>query len=263
MAPGGRRLRGWVPNQHGAWAMVLAPTIVGTLVAGPSGWHVLLLLAWVAAYCTYFSATRWLRSARRRRYRTPVVGHAAATVLLGLPLLLTHPALLRWAPVYAVLLAVSLRYAARRADRSWGNDLVTIAAAALMTVLAAGLAAPAPSGLLPPGADLPAAWGATAILTAYLVGTVPYVKSMIRERGERRTLRLSAGYHGALVLLAAVAWAAGWVAGAAGAVLVLVAAALAARAVLLPRRGRVRPAAIGAGEVVATVAVTLAALLAV
>jgi hypothetical protein len=33
--------------------------------------------------------------------------------------------------------------------------------------------------------------------------------------------------------------------------------------VLLPRRGRVRPAVIGAGEVVATVAVTVGTLLAV
>jgi hypothetical protein len=255
--------RGWVPNQHGAWAMVLAPTVVGALVAGPHPWHLLLLLAWTAAYCTYFAATQWLRSGRKPRYRPPVIGHAAATAVLGLPLLATHPALLRWAPVIAVLLAVSLLYAARRQDRSWGNDLVTIAAACLMTVVAAGLTAPAPAGIVPPGADDPAAWAATLVLGAYLVGTVPYVKSMIRERGERRTLAVSVGYHAVLLLAAVAAAVGGWGRPVGGAVLVVVAAGLLARAVLLPRRGRVRPAVIGAGEVVATVAVTVGTLLAV
>lgn len=263
--PAGRRRRvprSWVPNQHGAWAMVVAPPVVGALVAGPSAWHLLLLVAWLAAYCTYFAATQWLRSGRRDRYRAPVVGYAAATTLLGVPLLVAHPALLRWAPAYAVLLGVSLGYASRRADRSYGNDLVTILAAVLLTPVAAGLGA-ATTGWWPPGADDPRAWAATALLAAYLVGTVPYVKSMIRERDRPATYRMSVGYHAGLLAGAAVLAATRAVGTAAGAGLLLVAAGLLARAVVLPRRGRVRPAVIGAGEVVATLAVTAVTLLAV
>ncbi|RMI14016.1 YwiC-like family protein [Cellulomonas triticagri] len=264
VAPRRRRIpRAWVPNQHGAWAMVVTPPLVGALVAGPRPVHLLLLVAWLAAYCTYFAATQWLRSGRRARYRTPVLGYAAATAVLGVPLLALHPALLRWAPVYALLLAASLRYAARRADRSWANDLVTVLAAGLMTVVAAGLPGPAPSGLLPPGADDGRAWTAAAVLTAYLVGTVPYVKSLIRERGEARTRRISTGYHAALLAVATLLAVTGAVPAPGGAGLAVVAAALLARAVVVPRRGRPSPAAIGAGEVVATVAVTVATLLAV
>src|SRR6478609_1160829 len=155
-APARRRRvpRAWVPNQHGAWAMVVAPPVVGALVAGPTGWHALLVVAWLAAYCLYFAATQWLRSGRRPRYRSPVLGYAAATAVLGVPLLVAAPALLRWAPAFAVLLGVSLRYAARRADRSYGNDLVTIAAAVLLTVVAAGLGG-TPAGWWPPGATGP------------------------------------------------------------------------------------------------------------
>lgn len=254
--------RGWVPNQHGAWAMVVAPTVVGALVAGPTGWHALLLVAWLAAYCAYFAATQWLRSGRKPRYRGPVVGYGVATALLGGTLLATQLALLRWAPVYAVLLGLSLRYAARRADRSYGNDLVTIAAAALLTVVAAGLGEPV-TGWWPPGADDGAAWAATGLLAAYLVGTVPYVKSMIRERDRPGTYRLSTGYHGALVAAALVLAALGRPGGATGWALVLLAWALLLRAAVLPRRGRVRPAVIGAGEVVATLAVTAVTLAAV
>jgi hypothetical protein len=254
--------RAWVPNQHGAWAMVVAPPLVGALVAGPTGRHALLLAVWLAAYCLYFAAAQWLRSGRRARYRPPVLGYAAATAALGVPLLVAEPALLRWAPVYALLLAASLRYAARRADRSYGNDLVTIAAAALLTVVASGLGAP-PAGWWPPGADDSGAWSAAALLAAYLVGTVPYVKSMIRERDRPATYRLSVGYHAALVVGAAGLVAAARPGDPAGVPLVVVAAALLGRAALLPRRGRVRPAVIGAGEVVATLAVAGATLAAV
>jgi hypothetical protein len=86
---------------------------------------------------------------------------------------------------------------------------------------------------------------------------------MSRERGERRTLAVSVGYHAVLLLAAVAAAVGGWGRPVGGAVLVVVAAGLLARAVLLPRRGRVRPAVIGAGEVVATVAVTVGTLLAV
>src|SRR6478735_121498 len=255
-APARRRRvpRAWVPNQHGAWAMVVAPPVVGALVAGPTGWHALLVVAWLAAYCLYFAATQWLRSGRRPRYRSPVLSYAAATAVLGVPLLVAAPALLRWAPAFAVLLGVSLRYAARRADRSYGNDLVTIAAAGLGGT---------PAGWWPPGADDPRAWAAAGLLAAYLVGTVPYVKSMIRERDRPATYRLSVGYHAALVAGAVALAAAGRPAGAAGVALVVVAAALLGRAAALPRRGRVRPAVIGAGEVVATIAVVGAVLAAV
>ncbi|MEN1976248.1 YwiC-like family protein [Cellulomonas olei] len=254
--------RAWVPNQHGAWAMVVAPPVVGALLAGPRGLHALLLAAWLAAYCAYFALTQWLRSGRRRRYRDPVLGYGVATAVLGLPLVAAQPALLRWAPAFALLLGASLRYAARRADRSYGNDLVTITAAALMTVVAAGLL-DRPEGWWPPGADDPRARTAAGLLAAYLVGTVPYVKSMIRERGRPATARLSAGYHAALLAGAVVLAAAGRPAGVAGVALVVVAAGLLARAVLLPRRGRVRPAVVGAGEVVATLAVTAVTLAAV
>lgn len=249
----GRRLpKGWVPDQHGAWAMLAAPPLVGALVGRPSWWHLLLAVAWLSAYCTYFATARWLRSGRKARYRAPVLGHGAALLVLGGALLAGQPGLLRWAPVYAVLLAVSLVCSARRRDRSWLNDTVTVLAACLMTAVAAGLGRPEWAG------DA-RAWTAAGLLFAYFLGTVPYVKTMIRDRGKAGTYRISVGYH-ALLLVAALgaAWAVSrcwW--------LVPVALALLLRAVLLPRAGRLRPAVVGAGEVVATVAVVAVTLVVV
>jgi len=248
-APRPRRRRpgqGWVPRQHGAWAMLVVPPVIGGIVGGWSWRHALLLVAWLVGYLAYHAAGLWLRSGRKARYRAPVLAYgAAAAVLLGV-LLVGAPHLLVWAPVFAPLLAVSLVASLRRADRSWWNDAVTVAAAALLTPVAAGLGTGDPA--------TGAVWTATGVLAVYFLGTVPYVKSLIRERDDPRVLRASIGYH----VVAAVAGAL------VDPLLGVVGALLAVRAWLVPHRWpRARPAVIGAGEVVATLVVTAALLVVV
>ncbi|MEV7973902.1 YwiC-like family protein [Cellulomonas sp. NPDC089187] len=244
--------RGWVPDQHGAWAMLATPPLVGAIVGGASWWHLLLAAAWLSAYCTFYAAGQWLRSGRKRRYLPPLLGHGAVLLVLGGALLIARPGLLHWAPAYAVLLAVSLVCSARRADRSWLNDIVTVLAACLMTPVAAGLGHDDWAGSR-------SAWIAAGLLAAYFLGTVPYVKTMIRERGNVTVYRVSLGYH---VVLLLAALEAAWVPRTAWQtwLLVPVAVGLLLRAGLMPRRGRVRPAVVGAGEVVATVLVGAATL---
>lgn len=258
---------GWVPREHGAWAMLVVPVVVGAVVGGPTWRHALLLLAWLVAYCAFSAAGLWLRSGRRPRYVAPLLAHSAVAGVLGLVLVAGAPGLLRWAPVFGALLAVSLARSARRADRSWLNDAVTVVAACLMTVVSAGLHAGWGAGWLPPGAADRTAWAAAGLLAGYFLGTVPYVKTLIRDRGDRRVLAVSLGWHGTLAATA-VAWLVRALATGAGlpvaAGLALVALGLLARAVLVPRRRPwPSPKAIGIGEVAATVAVTAAVLVAV
>lgn len=252
-----RRGPGWVPQQHGAWAMLVVPVAVGAALVGPTWRHALLLVAWLVSFLAYNAAGLWLKASRRPRYLPPVRAYGVATGVLGLALVACAPSLLWWAPVYAALLAVSLVCSARRADRSWLNDGVTVVAAMLITLVSAGLGSAGPL----PGADDARTWAATGLLAAYFLGTVPYVKSLIRDRGDRTVLVVSVGYHAVLVagaLVAAVV-AAPDVAGAV--VCLLGALGLLVRAVLVPRR-RPWPSAkaIGVGEVVATVVVTAATL---
>jgi hypothetical protein len=247
-----RRGPGWVPNQHGAWAMLIVPVLVGALLVGVTWRHGLLLIAWLAAFLAFNATGLWLKASRRTRWWPPVRAYGVVTLVLGAALVASSPSLLWWAPVYGVLLAVSLSCSARRADRSWLNDAVTVVAAMFMTVVAAGLGSPDRM----PGADEARAWVAAGLLAAYFLGTVPYVKSLIRDRGDRTVLAISIGFHAALVA-AALAWLVlgGPVPPA------LVAAALAARAVLVPRK-RPWPSAkaIGLGEMAATVVVAAAVL---
>ena len=250
--PSRRRASGWVPDQHGAWAMLTLPVVAGVWLGGPGWVHLALGAFWLVGYLAFYAAGRWLRSRRRRRELPPVLAYGTATLPLGLLTLLLAPQLLRWVPIYLPLLAVSLWLTARGAERSLANDAVTVVAACLMTPVAVDAVG---------GDRWGPVWVAFGVLLAYFLGTVLYVKTMIRERGRRGYVRASVLYHlagtAAATGLATTGWQSWW--------LVALWALLAGRAALGPalnrRRSRpLRPVVVGVGEIVASLLLTVVVL---
>jgi len=188
---------GWVPEQHGAWAMLAAPLLVGAVGGGPSWLHLLLALAWLVAYLAFQATALWLKARRRPRWWPPVRAYGALLVLLGVPLVVLDPLILWWGVPFAPLLAVGLWSSWARRDRSLLNDGATTLAACLMCVVAWQLGGR-------PFAAPGEAWASAAVLWVYFFGTAFYVKTMIRERGNPVMLRVSIGYH-ALATLALLA----------------------------------------------------------
>ncbi|RZU54106.1 YwiC-like protein [Krasilnikovia cinnamomea] len=227
-----RSVRRFVAPQHGAWAMLLVPYLVGVLAAGFRWPHVPLLGAWLAGYLLSYYALQAVKTGRPRRFRAQLLLYAPITALLGAVVVVARPQVLLYAPVYALLLAVNAAYARRRDERALVNDLVSVVQSCLMVFVAATVAGVAPS-------RVSVAFGAVLL---YFAGTVFYVKTMIRERGSASHYRLSVGYHVAAVAVAAwLAWP-----------LSVFFAALAVRAWALPAR-RLRPVHVGLVEIAACV----------
>lgn len=196
---------GWVPQQHGAWAMLITPFVLGAALHVRDGgwaWHLLPLFgAWLFGYFTFSAASLWLKSRRKPRFRRPLVTYAGLASGLGLlALLLAGPHLLGWGVVYLPLTAITLWLVAHHRERSTASGLLTIVAAALMAVTAAY---PNPLEALRP--ESVGAWWLAALAFAYFFGTVPYVKTLVRERGHRSWVVGSVAYHAAVTLLVAVA----------------------------------------------------------
>lgn len=235
--------------------MLIVPFAVGALDAGPSWRHLPLFSAWLVGYFAFFAAGLWLRSRGKHRYWPPVRTYGVLTVVLGLVVIAVEPDVLHWAVVFLPLLAVSLWCSWRRADRSLLNDGVTVLAACLMTVVAAGFGGGHDEPVTPglawlPGADQSRSWLLAGLLLAYFAGTVLYVKTMIRDRGDVGRYRLSVIYHLAVCVPAAVT--SPWL----GALFF----ALAVRAAIVPQRWPgLTAATIGVGEIVASL--TLATML--
>lgn len=232
-----------MPNQHGAWAMLAGPLLVGVLTAGPAAVHVPLTVLWFLGYFAFFAAGLWLKARRKARYRPPVIVYSLACLPPAAVVLLMQPRLAVWGLVLAPLLVTGLVLAAERKDRALLSGLVTTLAASLMTAVAYDAGG---------GSDWPRAWLLTATMTAYYVGTLLYVKTMIRERGHRGYVVASVTFHVlATAALLPVSWS-----------LALVFAALTLRAALAPGRA-LTPKQVGIGEIVLNsivVAVALATL---
>lgn len=215
--------------------MVVIPWLLGTWLRFHEGrgdaYALVLGLFWLAGYFAFHAASVWLKSHRQQRFLRPVVTYGAVAAALGLVTwALAGPALAWWAVPFVPVLVVALALAASRHERALVGGLLTVAAACLV-VLVAAFESPA----LVPGRN-GSAVGLALVCFGYFGGTVFFVKSMIRERGNRAFLALSVGWHVAVLaaavaasLLTGFAWA--WTA---------FFAAVAIRALVLPLVGPMR-----------------------
>ena len=234
-----RTVRQFVPPQHGAWAMLLLPYLAGLLVAGFRWPDLPLLGAWLSGYLLSYFVLQAIKSRRPRRYRAPLSWYTPITVALAVPVVVACPRVLFFAPVYAVLLAVNGWYAVRRRERALVNSLASVAQSCLMVFVVATVAGRPPGHVVTP----------FLIVLLYFIGTVLYVKTMIRERDSRAYRLGSIAYHAAAVAVVV----------ALGPVPAAVFALLLARAWWLPRR-RLSPKQVGFVEIAAGLLVLAAAV---
>lgn len=236
-----RTVRRFVPPQHGAWAMLLLPYLAGLLTAGFRWPDLPLLGAWLSGYLLSYYLLQALKTRRIHRFRSPILLYAPLTVAFAAPVLVARPQVMLLAPAYAVLIAVNGYYAWRRRERDLLNDLASVVQSCLMVFVVAAVAEVPPGGVA----------AAFTVVLLYLTGTVLYVKTMIRERGNDTYRRGSIVYHALALGVAAPL----------GLLTALVFTLLLARASVLPRR-RLSPKHVGMVEIAASCLVLAAVALA-
>ena len=246
--------------------MLALPFLIGVILRARDlvlAWYLLpLFLFWVTGYFAFNAASCWLKAPaqRRRALLRPLATYGGTAAALGLlTLVVAGPAILGWLPPYVLLVGAGLLLAARRQERVLLGGAVTTAAAALMT-LVARFTSPV---------DIAISWGSRTVTTAlivtglvfgYLFGTVLYVKTMIRERGELAWLNASVGWHAGLTVLTAVlAWS-----GQLGRAWPVFFLLTTLRSWLMPRWARsrpIRPAVVGSTEVAFSLLLLVAAVI--
>lgn len=202
--------RGWLPNQHGAWAMLTVPLVVGAVLAGrssvgPAAWLIPLAIAEFAGYFAFNALGLWLhaRPGRRAAFHPPMIAYGVLTGLAAIAVLaLGGMPLLGWLPAAVVLAGSAIWLSSRKQDRSVASGLITTAMA-----VGVGLVVrfPAPASIvgdrLATGADL----AVFIALFGYYAGTVWHVKSLIRKWGDPVARRNSALWHLVFLVLAVAA----------------------------------------------------------
>ncbi|MER5729794.1 YwiC-like family protein [Streptomyces sp. NPDC002138] len=237
--PGRSWVRRWIPDQHGAWAMLAVPFLAGVLLAprpGPA--HAALFGAWLSGYAAAFHGQQWLRLRRLSRSPRAAARHVrpglvfgAACAALALPLAVLHPWLLGAGAAAAPFVAVNTYAARRNRERALWNGLAAVVPACAMLLVALRLG----------GGGLGEGLRPALACLLYFGGTVLYVKTMIRERNSPAHRRASVAFHAAA--LAAATCLGPWLA--------LPFTLYLTRAALLPGRA-LKPPVIGALELTAS-----------
>lgn len=248
---GSGKFRVSIPPQHGAWAYLTLPVLLGLSIVGWTWLGVLFAVTWILAYPASYYLGRALGVRIRRggwsriatRERDAAVPWTIATLAGALVLVVARPWLMLAVVPLAVLWWVGIQLALAGKERGFGNDLLLIGQALLALPLIALVitdSLPVPQAI----------WWALLVCAVYFVGSVIHVKSLIREANDVRWRRFNLGWHvGALALGVLSPW-----------LLVPFGAALARSVALKPGA---RPGVIGAVDVVVSVLVFGCTLLAV
>ncbi|MBN9644126.1 YwiC-like family protein [Corynebacterium mendelii] len=199
--------RGWVPDQHGAWMMVSIPAILGLVY----GWStpaltilIPLVIAWYTGYFCFFAAGLWIKAAAKRKpdFLTPVLVYGAVCLAAAVCVLAQRPILVIWAAAFGPLVVIAVYEAWKKRPRSLASGESTVVASALLLpvmVMAAGK---------PISEHL---WAVTAVIGMYFCTSIPFVKTLIRNRGERAYFIGSVASHAVAVAVTAYVAAIGWI----------------------------------------------------
>ena len=228
--------------------MLLLPVLLGVAASVPSAWQIAVGGAALAAYLASATIQVWSRTRRPPAYRAPIIVYSTITAVLGALLLIAFPPLALCAVVLVPAGILVFRGAQPGTRRDLVNSFAQVAQSLVLVPATAYV-----SGIF----EVPVVVAYTLVAAGYQVGVVLVVRSVLRERGNTGFRLLSAGFHAALVVAAAVALPAAYV---------VVALGLLARAIALPIAQQrlaggprpLKPVHVGIVEIVASLAVVVA-----
>lgn len=176
-----------MPPQHGGWAFVGLPVVLGISVAP---WTPLLLIAaigWIVAFPASYFTLAVLRYPLPQRFRRPLAIWASAGTPLALVLLVMRPWLIWLGAAYVLAFAINVSFARRRDERAMTNNTIFIVECTAIIPAMWGIGALQSGWSLAGFSTAPTAvWISSACCAMALVGSTLHVKSLIRERNDVR-----------------------------------------------------------------------------
>ncbi|KAE9529432.1 YwiC-like family protein [Testudinibacter aquarius] len=182
-----------ISNQHGAIVMALLPFLYGMLSSPNVIWqHAFLLLAWACLYLFTYPFFNLFKGRNLTQNRTWAIGYGLTALLFSLPALWHNWQLLYFLLAMLPFGGLAIYYVKQKDERALGNDLAAIAIF--------GIAGMAAYYFADRTFD-------RQIMLVFLypclffVGTMLYVKSILRERKDPRYLQASIIFHLLCVLV--------------------------------------------------------------
>jgi hypothetical protein len=176
-----------IPHEHGGWAMITVPFLFG-MAAGETRWmHALLFLAWLFIYLSSYPLLQSMKkhADKKRLYRWGAGYGLIAIACLVAPVIDT-PSLAYFGAPLVLLLVVNIWHAKHRSERAVINDMCAIVTFSIGAAAAYRLGGGQWDWVM---AEL------VLFNFLYFMGSVFFVKSVFRERTNKRWIAYARIYH--------------------------------------------------------------------
>jgi hypothetical protein len=187
------RMKVYIPREHGAWSIWITPFTVGAVL---SPWTELTLFAFIGVLCLYISSAPILVLARSRRVKeSPLPSFFLFSTLGSLVigfLVWRIPELILYGVLILPLFIINFWFAKENKERLIINDLAAIIALSSVSMFIVHMGYGYFHWI---GVKI---W---LLSILYFTGTVFFVKSFIREKGNDLFKKQGYVYHSLLVLL--------------------------------------------------------------
>lgn len=179
-------MKKYIPNQHGAWAMLVLPFLFGVAASRGQLIHIPLFVCWLLIYLFSFTLLQGVKTRKFKRYAQPLKLYGILLLPLIIYLVAAEPVLLWFVLPLVPLFAVNLYYARTKNERALLNDISAIVAFCLIIY---------PVFYVGQGGSWQTATELFVLAVLYFTGTALYVKTVIRERNNNRFYYGSVLYH--------------------------------------------------------------------
>ncbi|WP_215146037.1 YwiC-like family protein [Exiguobacterium qingdaonense] len=176
-----------IPTQHGAWSMLILPFVLGGMVGGWTWTHVPFAIAWLFVYMGTFFLFQYIKQRKKSRdlLRTVMIYLIIAIVAI-VPVFLVEWRLIWFAAAMIPFGLVNAYFAKVKDERNVWNDVSAVTSFCIGGMASYYLGA----RLL----DATIVW-IFALPFLYFMGSIFFVKTMIREKKSIVYRNLSWGYH--------------------------------------------------------------------
>ncbi|WP_215191591.1 YwiC-like family protein [Exiguobacterium sp. s7] len=182
-----------IPKQHGAWSMLILPFLLGGIVGGWTLAHIPFAIAWLFVYMGTFFLFQYIKQRKKsKELLHTVVTYLTIATVAAVPVFLSE-----WRLVWFVLAMipfglVNAYFAKIKDERNVWNDVSAVTSFCIGGMASYYLGARALDGTMVWMFVLP---------YLYFLGSIFFVKTMIREKKSLFYRNVSWGYHGLLVAI--------------------------------------------------------------
>ena len=180
-----------MPKQHGAWAMLIIPFLLGVIAGEPSVYHIPFFLGWFFLYLATNPLLMLVKKKNVSLYLKWTIIYAVPSIIFLLISLIGNVKLVYFGLSMIPFFFINAYFAKIKNERAIWNDF-----SAITVFCIGGLA----SYFLGTNTLDGTAWLLFTLSLLFFIGSTFYVKTMIREKKSTTYKYLSWGYHIAVVI---------------------------------------------------------------